>query len=176
MEARLRAVDGAFAKVDQGLETLERALLLSPTSGDEYHGHHETFRSRSLSLARRPGRRLVRCAGMHPGCSRRPGRSRGILRGPAPRRCTPHRRDVGPSLRQPPDPLRCAVVSTFGESARRRSGMFQQHARDHGQYVHSGRRADRRLHGGLWDRQAAVRDGVSQRIAGQRRVADRRHD
>ncbi len=117
-----------------------------------------------------------RCAGMRPGCSRRPGRSRGILRGPAPRRCAPHRRDVGPSLRQPPDPLRCAVVSIFGESARQRSGMFQQHARDHGQYVHSGRRADRRLHGGLWDRQAAVRDGVSQRIAGQRRVADRRHD
>ena len=87
-----------------------------------------------------------------------------------------HQRHVGPSLRQPPDPLRCAVVSTFGESARRRSGMFQQHARDHGQYVHSGRRADRRLHSGLWDRQAAVRDGVSQRIAGQRRVADRRHD
>ena len=53
MDARLRAVDGAFAKVDQGLETLERALLLSPTSGDDYHGHHETFRSRSLSLALR---------------------------------------------------------------------------------------------------------------------------
>ena len=32
MDARLRAVEIAFAKVDQRLETLERALLPAPTS------------------------------------------------------------------------------------------------------------------------------------------------
>ena len=34
MDARLRAVEVAFAKVDQHLETLERALLPGPTAGN----------------------------------------------------------------------------------------------------------------------------------------------
>ena len=34
MDARLRGVEIAFAKVDQRLETLERALLPAPTSGN----------------------------------------------------------------------------------------------------------------------------------------------